>query len=311
MNKLGFRDAYKLVRIEGGKEIYARTYYFAVDQNYDHFITEDDTPVDNIFSEREQRLLINPLYANLWTDRDFMAFSNVGIYYEPKLPPVVPDMFISFDIKAPENWREKKNRAYFAWLYGKGPELVLEVVSNKEGGEAERKMDIYAHMGVKYYVLVDPDLLVFPARVQVFQLSEHRHYVPLLDKHNYMPEIKLGITLWEGLFEDFTDDWARWCDKQGNILKTAQENAEIEKERAKLEKERADNEKERANQEKERADNEKERAKLEKERADNEKERANQEKERADNEKERANQEKERADKLIAQLKKLGLEPEE
>jgi len=32
--------------------------------NVDHLVTEDDTPVDNVFSEKQQRLLTEPLYAS-------------------------------------------------------------------------------------------------------------------------------------------------------------------------------------------------------------------------------------------------------
>lgn len=30
----------------------------------DHLVTEDDTPVDNIFSERQQHLLVEPLHSS-------------------------------------------------------------------------------------------------------------------------------------------------------------------------------------------------------------------------------------------------------
>ena len=31
--------------------------------DYDQFVTEDDAPVDNFFSEKQQRLLTEPLYS--------------------------------------------------------------------------------------------------------------------------------------------------------------------------------------------------------------------------------------------------------
>jgi hypothetical protein len=49
--------------------------------NVDHLVTEDDTPVDNIFSEKQQRLLTEPLYSS-WgmagERRPFVAMANVG-----------------------------------------------------------------------------------------------------------------------------------------------------------------------------------------------------------------------------------------
>jgi len=46
-------------------------------------VTEDDTPVDNIFSERQQRLLTEPLYATAQFpggERPFIALANVGLF---------------------------------------------------------------------------------------------------------------------------------------------------------------------------------------------------------------------------------------
>jgi len=46
-----------------------------------HLITEDDTPVDNLPSEKQQRLLTEPLYS-AWSGpgagRTFLAAANVG-----------------------------------------------------------------------------------------------------------------------------------------------------------------------------------------------------------------------------------------
>ena len=46
-------------------------------------ITEDDTPVDNLPSEKQQRLLTEPLYS-AWAGpgegRTFLAAANVGIF---------------------------------------------------------------------------------------------------------------------------------------------------------------------------------------------------------------------------------------
>jgi hypothetical protein len=63
-------------------------------------ITEDDTPVDNLPSEKQQRLLTEPLYSS-WTgagaERPFLAAANVGIFSVARNPAIVPDMFLSLD----------------------------------------------------------------------------------------------------------------------------------------------------------------------------------------------------------------------
>jgi hypothetical protein len=63
---------------------------------------------------------------------------------------------VSLHVTLPEDCRPKNRRSYFTWVFGKVPELVIEVVSNREGSEAE-KARRYAKMGVRYYVVFDPE----------------------------------------------------------------------------------------------------------------------------------------------------------
>jgi Uma2 family endonuclease len=42
--------------------------------------------------------------------------------------------------------------SYFLWLYGKPPDIVVEIVSNRESGELDHKLGSYARMGVPYYI---------------------------------------------------------------------------------------------------------------------------------------------------------------
>ncbi|HXE71726.1 MAG TPA: Uma2 family endonuclease, partial [Candidatus Nitrosotenuis sp.] len=128
----------------------------------DHLVTEDDTPVDNLFSAKQQRLLIEPLYSS-WRDpqgRGFLADSNVAIYSAVGREPVVPDAFLSLDVEVPEDWWAKENRSYMLWVYGKAPDVVVEIVSNRKGEELGRKMSEYARMAVPYYALFDPQELL-------------------------------------------------------------------------------------------------------------------------------------------------------
>ena len=52
----------------------------------DDIVTEDDTPVDSLFAEKQQRLLTEPLYTS-WPGpgegRPFLAAANVGVFYSP------------------------------------------------------------------------------------------------------------------------------------------------------------------------------------------------------------------------------------
>ncbi|MCU0446227.1 MAG: Uma2 family endonuclease [Microscillaceae bacterium] len=255
IDELGLKEEYKLVTQVGNKLIFAHTTYYEIEEpDYEQFITEDDTPVDNIFSEMQQRLLIDPLHVNQWTERDFWASSNVGIYYAIDKPCVVPDMFLSFNVKKPETWFDKKDKCYFTWVVGKSPDLVVEVISNKIGKEDEEKMAIYARMGVSYYILIDPYLHLYPNRLNVFELTKNHTYERLENEFAFMEEVNLGIMIWEGLFEKEPAPWGRWCTKEGNVLLTGAERAEQEAQRAEQEAQRAEQEAQRAEQEAQRAE---------------------------------------------------------
>ncbi|MEO0456585.1 MAG: hypothetical protein AAF152_08380 [Cyanobacteria bacterium P01_A01_bin.114] len=76
-------------------------------------VIEDDEPVDNLPSEKQQRLLIDPLYASKPIPSPFLAAANVGLFYAVKQPAIVPDVFVSLGVSMPADWSQKKNRAYF------------------------------------------------------------------------------------------------------------------------------------------------------------------------------------------------------
>jgi len=78
----------------------------------DDLVTEDDTPADNIFSERQPRLLTEPLYRT-GLDRPFVAMANVGLFYRTRHPPLVPDMLLSLGMEIPADVWSKSHRAYF------------------------------------------------------------------------------------------------------------------------------------------------------------------------------------------------------
>ncbi|MBI3926222.1 MAG: Uma2 family endonuclease [Armatimonadetes bacterium] len=200
-------------------------------------ITEDDEPVDNWFQERQQRLLPESLYASWRPKRPFLAAADVGLFYKISEQAVVPDVMVSLDVTVPQDWWEDHNRSYMVWEFGKPPDLVVEVVSNRKGGE-EEKLARYARMGVGVSVIYDPLLLLSKRPLRVYALHVGR-YVDVLDP-SWLEELELGLTLWEGNYEGMKATWLRWCDHQNRILPTGLERADQERERADQERERAE-----------------------------------------------------------------------
>lgn len=212
-----------------------------------HLVTEDETPVDNPFCEKQMRLLTRPLYASWNPGCPFVAMANVGLYFSLNSPVLVPDTLVSVGVQAPEDLLRKEHRAYFHWIYGKAPDVVVEIVSNREGGELDRKMRGYAFHGVPYYVVFDPEGHLQPQALRSYQLDHSEReprYLPLA-QHVY-PGARLGLREWEGTFEGWRTRWIRWVDGAGELIPLGEERADAERQRADAERQRADAERQRA-----------------------------------------------------------------
>ncbi|MFN6541475.1 MAG: Uma2 family endonuclease [Nostoc sp. EkiNYC01] len=213
--------------------------YYVPDAN--QLVTEDDTPVDNFALEKQQRLLVSSLYSSL--QQTFLAEANVGIYYTDLQPPIVPDVFLSLDVQVPENWWEKQNRCYMVWRFGKPPEVVLEIVSNKEGDQLGKKLQIYEHMRASYYIVYDPNQQLGEKLLRVYELRGRRYFE---SEETWLEQVGLGVTLWEGEFEGRQDNWLRWCYQDKTVLPTGDERASEAEQRASQSEQRASEAEQRA-----------------------------------------------------------------
>lgn len=190
----------------------------------DRLVTEDDTPVDNFFSEKQMRLLTEPLHTS-WTgpgqQRPFVAAANVGLFFTVHRPPLVPDVLLSLDVELPADVHPKSHRSYFLWEYGKVPDVVIEVVSNREGGEDTEKLAAYARGRIPYYVIFDPEKLLSAEMFRAYRLetSEYRR----MDEPIEFANIGLGLRIWQGRYEDLDYTWLRWADEDGVLLPTGHE----------------------------------------------------------------------------------------
>jgi hypothetical protein len=209
--------------------------------NVDHLVTEDDTPVDNVFSEKQQRLLTEPLYSS-WVrcpeGGAFVAMTNVGLFFAIREPPFVPDMLLSLDVEVPADLWEKPHRSYFVWEYGKAPDVVVEIVSGRDGGEDSEKLAGYARVGVRYYAIFDPEGWLGKEVLRAFKLDGLRYR--RLDEPVWLPDVELGLRIWQGPFENHDNTWLRWVDADGQPIPTGSERAEEQQRRAEEQQRRAD-----------------------------------------------------------------------
>jgi hypothetical protein len=129
------------------------------------------------------------------------------------------------------------------WEFGKPPDVVIEIVSNKRGQELSKKLPQYARIGVPYYVIYDPQRLIQAETLVVYELVVGE-YVRKQD--NRLEKVGLELALWEGMFEGKYDQWLRWHNFEGQLILTGAERAEQEHQRAEQEHQRAEQEHQRA-----------------------------------------------------------------
>lgn len=208
---------------------------------------EDGKPVDSLFAEKQHRLLIESLHTNWKPKEKFVAATNVGVFFAVSQPPVVPDAFISFGVEPPtfeQLQQHKKYRAYFIWVYGKPPDVVVEVVSNRKGDELSFKLRKYAEIRVSYYVVYDWLKLYGEPRLRLFKLSGSTY----IEKPDLIIDaFGLQVGLRNGAYQSVNGEWLRWFDKDGNLLLSNEESSEqaamtnlLVQQRAEAERERAE-----------------------------------------------------------------------
>ncbi|MEH2360950.1 Uma2 family endonuclease [Nostoc sp.] len=190
----------------------------------------DDTPVDNELQDLIPGLL-KAILAMAWADRmDWFFGVDMGIYYHPDLPAIVPDGFLSLGVE--RFYDENLRPSYVLWEERRVPILALEVVSRKYRGEYSTKKQEYAKLGILYYIVYNPTRRR-KARLEVYKLVNNLYQ--LQDENPlWLPEIGLGIGMERGTYLGIPREWLYWYNQQGERLFTPEEQVKQAQQRAQL-----------------------------------------------------------------------------
>lgn len=252
----------------------------------------DGTFVKN-FQEHPQSLLltssIRPVLDQLHPDGQYAIGQDCGIYWRLTDPPErgaeAPDWFYVPNVSPLLNGQVR--RSYVMWKEIMVPLIAIEFVSGDgaeerdatspfDGDEREPgKFWVYEQaIRIPVYAIYE----VQQASVEVYELIATRYQRVPPNQRGHYPIAPMGVELgiWEGEQYNQVLPWLRWWDLEGNLLLSAEERADQEKQRA-----------------------------------DQEQKHAERERQRADQERQRADQERQRADLLAAKLRELGVEPSE
>ncbi|NJK59346.1 MAG: Uma2 family endonuclease [Oscillatoriales cyanobacterium SM2_1_8] len=185
----------------------------------------DETPVDNQLQDDLPQLL-KEILRRIWAERNDWFFAvDMGLYYHPHQPAIVPDALLSVGV--PHLKEENGRLSYVVWEEGKFPDLVLEVVSQNYNGEYEEKLHQYQELGILYYAVCNP--LVGRGRrhrdrefLEVYELGDgvyrRRAGHPI-----WLPTLGLGLGYAERAVGRWQRRWLYWYDEQGERYPTDSE----------------------------------------------------------------------------------------
>ncbi len=214
----------------------------------------DGTFVKN-FQEHPQSILlttsIRPVLDALHPDGRYAIGQDCGIYWRLTDPPErgaeAPDWFYIAGV--PPLLDGQARRSYVMWKEIIAPLIAIEFVSG-DGSEERDNTSPFANGSTKagkfwvyeqairipFYAIYD----VRQAAVEVYELVTGRYQqcAPNDRGHYPIPPLAVELGIWQGQVGNQTLPWLRWWDSAGNLLLSAEERAEQERQRAEQEQQR-------------------------------------------------------------------------
>jgi Uma2 family endonuclease len=223
----------------------AATYEITWEKLPDDFVL-DDEPVDNINQPLLAAALTESLELAVRLPANALTITNYGICatLNNKIVVKAPDWGFVPSIRVP---REEVKRSYTPQLQGDFPVIVMEFLSDTEGGEYSSK-PTYPPGKWFYYeqVLKVPNYAIFEPEtgvLEVYRLDNSGQYqLQTPDENNrlWIAEMNLFLGIWQGSRENRTGYWLRWWDEHGELLLWGSELATKERQRAEQERQRAE-----------------------------------------------------------------------
>jgi Uma2 family endonuclease len=181
----------------------------------------DDTPVDNEYQNTLPNWLLAVL-EEIWGERQDWYFGvDMGIYdregQTQGAATIVPDGFLSLGV--PRHKRENKGRLSYVLQEEENvpPILALEYVSQAYNGEYQEKMQKYARLGVKYYLIYNPEYYKRDKHeaLEMYKLVQGS-YEKQTGEPFWLNEVGLGIGRVKGELGGIVREWLAWFDEAGN-----------------------------------------------------------------------------------------------
>ena len=149
-----------------------------------------------------------------------------------------PDWFLVVGI--PHLYEEQSLRSsYVTWDEGLNPTVIIEFLSPgtddedlgpfapkppiDRPGKPPSKFTVYEQiLKVPHYLVYDKPT----ATLRYFKLINERYQeqpIAPTAPQVWIPELKIGLVLWEGEYRTTRNPWLRWCDAHGGLIPTLRE----------------------------------------------------------------------------------------
>jgi Uma2 family endonuclease len=165
--------------------------------------------------------------------------SDINLYYDANYPNRYkrPDWFGVVNV--PRFYGGSDLRlSYVIWQEMVKPTIVVELISlsteKEDLGKTERaetptKWEVYERiLQIPYYAVFSR----YTNKLRCFQLQFGQYQeVAIQDATLWIPELELGLGLWEGEYERKNRLWLRWYDANGDMILTDAESAQLRNER--------------------------------------------------------------------------------
>jgi Uma2 family endonuclease len=187
----------------------------------------DETPMDDQL-QNDMPYLLKSLLESIWERREDWFFGiNMGVYYNPDEPAIVPDGFLAVGV--PRHIGEMGRLSYVLWVEKIPPILALEVIAANYHVEYEEKFEDYQALGILYYAIYNPlsgeeGRHKQRNRLEVYKLIDGKYKLLPNDSNRiWIPEIGLALGYERANHYGWQREWLYWYNDCGMRYPTYEE----------------------------------------------------------------------------------------
>lgn len=210
----------------------------------------EESGLPDEFHDLQPQLLSATLRPSNYALDNFFTGTDLNLYYDIRHPLWYkrPDWFLALGVPRLYDGTDLR-LSYVLWQEGVSPFVIVELLSpgteTEDLGQAQReanqpptKWQVYEQiLRVPYYLVFDR----YTDQLRAFGLNKGSYQeLSLLKQKLWIPELNLGLGLWQGTYQSITRSWLRWYNDQEQWIPTEAETAQQERQRAERERQRAE-----------------------------------------------------------------------